>query len=482
MQSFLNIASLSEALGLSFPPETIHPEVRAFLLNLKEGTPLAIACSGGADSIFLTLLIYFHYPHLRRQLYLLHFNHRLRGTFAENDAAFVERLGDSLSLPVLLGFGDGEPGGEASLRSARHTFFKESLKKIDGSILLLGHQLEDAAETVLMRLSRGSGLKGLSAPHPIKKNGPFTYLRPLLGIPSAAIRSTLQSLSIPYCEDHTNSEGLYYRNRIRNDVLPVWQSIAPQDVVSGIARSRMLLEEEDVALEAYLDEHWPNIASTNIPHTWHWQPLISKPHALHRRALWRCLLSILASQKALLEPGQVDFLVNSLSWQKPFKLSYGNGFLIFDGQTLLFETLPPVCGWGPLTLVLGGQVCFPDGATLTLRSATLFDIESAFSKKTDFNTQILFHWDVSSWGKHPFLIIRSWLPGDFSQPLGLKGRQKLQDQWINRKIDAKKRQTLPVILLPSNDVLWAPGLLPSSFARLDSNKNVALSLTYRSSK
>src|SRR6185312_6911905 len=212
----------------------------------------AVAFSGGADSLALLLLLWAHWPGRRRRLRALHFDHRLRGKSSRADAAFCARVCRALGVPLTAGAW-AEPdaaAGEAGARAARFAFFGREMRRRKLRVLWLGHQQDDIAESMLMRLARGSGAAGLAAPRPLQAGPGGRRLRPLLGLKKAELAAALAAAGAAWREDETNTEGTFLRNRIRRRVLPAWRrASAGRDALAGAALARELLEEDDDALE-----------------------------------------------------------------------------------------------------------------------------------------------------------------------------------------------------------------------------------------
>lgn len=279
----------AERLAAAVPVGRLHPAVRAW----AEASPLkeswAVACSGGADSVALLLLVWAHWPERRRRLCVLHFDHRLRGAAARADAAFCERLAEALGVRWRRGEWKGarQDASEAEARAARHAFFTEELKRLRTRVLWLGHQQDDIAETMLMRLARGSGAAGLAAPRPVQRLGEERVnLRPLLTLKKSEIVAELKETGAGWREDATNAAGDFFRNRVRRDVLPAWRTAAGErDALAAAALSRELLDDDDEALNAWLKDVAP-ITRTGALSL---RRLAGKPRALVRRALLQWL-------------------------------------------------------------------------------------------------------------------------------------------------------------------------------------------------
>lgn len=279
-------------LAALLPRSRLHPAVLARADAAPVNEPWAVAFSGGADSLALLLLLWAHWPERRGNLHALHFDHRLRGRSSTADARFCREVCAKLGIK----FHHGEwlekrrrQLGEAGARVARQAFFAQEMKRFRGRVLWLGHQQDDVAETIFMRLARGSGTAGLGAPRPVQViAGPpgRTHLRPLLNLKKAELIDALRAAEAPWREDESNAGGAFLRNRMRHEVLPAWLAVSERDSLAGAGLTRELLEEDDEALEAWLAELAPLGADGAL----HLHKLAGKPRAVWRRALHRWLL------------------------------------------------------------------------------------------------------------------------------------------------------------------------------------------------
>ncbi|MBA4137466.1 MAG: tRNA lysidine(34) synthetase TilS [Opitutus sp.] len=250
----------------------------------------ALAFSGGADSLALLLLLWAEGPGCwGRDFVVLHFNHRLRGRAANDDEKFCAQVCSALDLKFVAG-GWREARSEASeaeARAARHAFFAREMRRRKLNLLWLAHQQDDIAETMLMRLARGSGTSGLAAPRPVQKQADGRlHLRPLLTLKKAEILAALQAAGAPWREDASNATDRFLRNRVRRSIVPALARATGRDTVAAMALSRDRLQEDDEALEAWLDELVPLDARRR---TLDLSALAGKPRALWRRALHRWL-------------------------------------------------------------------------------------------------------------------------------------------------------------------------------------------------
>jgi tRNA(Ile)-lysidine synthase len=178
------------------------------------------------------------------------------------------------------------------------------MKKLRIRALWLAHQQDDIAESMLMRLARGSGTGGLAAPRPVQRFADGrVHLRPLLTLKKAELVAALKQAGATWREDASNAGSDHFRNRIRARVLPAWIKAAGRDALAGAARSRELLEEDDAALEFWAGVVGaqsccvPNLGRNKTAplrgrRTLDLAPLAGLPRAVLRRALHRWLLAV----------------------------------------------------------------------------------------------------------------------------------------------------------------------------------------------
>lgn len=316
------------ALARLVPRERLEPAVDAWV-RAKLPRKTAVAFSGGADSLALLLLVWAHFPEVRRGLHALHFDHRLRGAASQADVLFCRQVCRSLRVPSTVGRWHKAPPdpSEAMAREARMAFFRREAR-----IVWLGHQQDDIAETLLMRLGRGSGAGGLSAPRPVQVFADErVHLRPLLPLRKSEIEARLRELALPWREDVTNAGDRFLRGRIRREILPRWEKALGRDAVAGAARSRRLLEEDDNALESWLAELDPLDPGGLVRNA-----LVGRPRALWRRALhvWlrRDAPGVDLSSQAF------EALLGAAERGRPTRQSLGdNLFAVIDPERLRVE-------------------------------------------------------------------------------------------------------------------------------------------------
>lgn len=187
------------------------------------GPGWVVGVSGGSDSVGLLRVLHALAPRLGLRLTVAHLDHGVRGASARADAAFVAELAAAMGLPTEQGRWSPAREGhfEADARAARLAFLADVARRRGASAVVLGHTRDDQAETVLFRVVRGTGLRGLAGIPARRPLGPgLVLLRPLLDVSRDDLRAHLADLGQPYRDDATNADVRQARARIRHDLLP----------------------------------------------------------------------------------------------------------------------------------------------------------------------------------------------------------------------------------------------------------------------
>lgn len=232
---------------------------------------IVCAVSGGADSIALLWALYLLKEEWQLTLSAVHFNHHLRAEASDRDEQFVRDFCNGYGIPLYVGSEyviPNEKGLEAAAREARYRYFATLPGKI-----ATAHTADDNAETVLMHLLRGTGLKGLGGIAPKRNN----LIRPLLSVTRSEVESFLEEYALPHREDDSNHTDLFLRNRLRHHVVPLLKEENPKfsENLSAIA---LRLRQDEEAL-AEIADHKPVRISA----------LRQEPSAIRARILERFL-------------------------------------------------------------------------------------------------------------------------------------------------------------------------------------------------
>lgn len=447
------------------------------------GGPVAIACSGGADSVALVTALWVHVPEMRGRWLILHFDHALRGRASAADARFVASLARGLGERCLVerwrrpgsrAHSGAETGvSEAQARAARFCFFGRAMAAAGARALVLGHQAEDVVETMLMRLARGSGAGGLAAPRAVHRHADGTVrLRPLLTLASAEIRTALRSAGMPWREDASNHGDAFLRNRIRQRVVPALREAAGSGFLGGFLASRQMVEDDDAALGAWLQELAGAAGNRR------WTDLAGRPRALARRAVHAWLQAAGVSES--LNRAAAEDVVTAVATGRAIRASAGSGrFIMFDGKDLHLDAAPPTAaraaGWGKgAMVVVGASLAGPDGALLRAERVELTERLRREIRAGRFSPAHTVFFATESLD----FQVRQRRAGDAYRPLGAPGRASLQDLLVNRKIPRAARDRLPVVCDAAGQPLWVPGLPPADEMAVQRGTKLVVQLTY----
>ena len=216
------------------------------------GDTVICAVSGGADSMALLWSMYLLRDKLGITLAAAHYNHGLRGLESDADAEFVKNFCHDYGIPLYMEKGSVQPGKkglEAAARDARYAFFRTLPGKI-----ATAHTADDNAETVLMHMVRGTGLKGLGGIAPVR-DGLF---RPMLTVTRQQVLDFLAEYSIPYVNDSTNATDAFLRNRLRHHVMPLLKAENPR-LSESLTEMALNLRQDEAALAGVDNLKLPNV-------------------------------------------------------------------------------------------------------------------------------------------------------------------------------------------------------------------------------
>jgi tRNA(Ile)-lysidine synthase len=465
------------------PSPMQDPALRSLLEEHQADTHWAVACSGGADSVYLLLWLWGHYfRHGQPNGIVLHYNHRVRGKDADMDQEWVGLLAESLGLRCFSACSerqDPQTAGEAAWRQERMDFFHTVLQAQHTKLLFTGHQAEDVAEWIMMRLARGTNAGGLSGPRPIqywKSNG-LTHVRPLLDMRRDELREQLRRAGANWREDSTNQETHYQRNQLRLRVLPLWEDASTAPLISGLLRSRKLLAEDDDAL-------WQDLKQRTAGVNWkcsriEWKASLSA--ALLRRA-WLCWARchpILLDRGSLLQDQVVESTLHpdkqmklSLSHDTYLHVSASEWRLVCNAQTTLIS-------WeSPYPLYPNSSLHIPGNGILQCRWVNREErqqlLQNGFPEQGKFSLKAWLQGDSLQDG----LWVRPVRQGDVMHPMGRRQECLVWDLLKKRGVPERERKQVFVVCTKDQSIVWTSGLPSAVHFKLEQIDKSALALEF----
>jgi tRNA(Ile)-lysidine synthase len=425
---------------------------------LGRGERILIGVSGGADSMALLHTL----AEIRHEwgisLRVAYLDHGLRREAAE-EKVFVGKAAADLGLPFVAGKADvGALKRERRLplqeaaREARYDFLIKAARDSQADKIALGHTADDQAESVLMRLLRGSGARGLSGIPP--KRGEI-FIRPLIAVGRKDIESYLRQKNISYRDDVSNRNLHFLRNRIRRELLPELEKYNPQI-------RRILVQMADhFRLE---EEYWRTLVQEKFSTVGH-EPgkgtlildipgLAGLPIPLRLRLFREGIEKILGHLRGF---GFSHFWAIENLWQNPApnkEIRLPNGIRIFKSYGILKifiagEEIPPF-----EYAVPGPGIVEIRETKKGLRFSILKKAKVNLPKRGEDSSRIAF---LEFDRLHFPLTIRSFRAGDKFQPLGMEGGKKVKDFFMDRKIPLTERRKIP-LLFGNDKLLWVGGL------------------------
>lgn len=456
------------------------------LLNSdRAGRRWAVACSGGADSVYLLLWLWYHYFQYKKiNGLVLHYDHRVRGEQSQQDAHWVEALARSLGLQCLAGRSESDHADgstEHTLREERMDYFHQSMERNGIQILFTGHQADDVAEWLMMRLARGSGTTGLSGPRPLQqfKGKSFWHVRPLLEVRRAEIQQRLRDCGVEWREDPTNQWNSYQRNALRNQVIPLWEETETRPLVAGMVRSRALLEEEDAALEIYLDQQTVGMDWMGQEISWS-EPL--PPRALLRRAWHRWARrqqGLLDRESHFVEQVLRTTCGEAAAWK--LDLDHGQQLSVAPGLWRIDQVpAEQSCqNWteASWSLHAGGTLVLPGAGSLVCTHPHEYELQRLLEEGFPHD---LNHWRAWFQANTPHdeqtlargIQIKRLDGTELYCPFGRKDAQRVAVLLKKRQIPEKERQLKFGVFTHDNQLIWVPGMPASrNWAVKDARKN-----------
>lgn len=438
---------------------------------VRPGMRVLVALSGGPDSVALA--------HICKVLHdagdfelsgVAHLNHGLREGAAD-DAAFCAEVASSLGVPIEGGVADVRKLAmdrgisiEAAAHDARYVFLAAAARRQGAERIALGHTLDDQAETVLLRLLRGAGSRGLAGMHP--RRGPF--IRPVLGLRRTGLHDFLSQRGIRYRVDPTNADFSIPRNRLRGELLPVLERDYNPQIVQIIGQEAELARDEWDWLNISAEKLRESAVSGHLPELSLDVDAIQGAHPAVARAVLRIVLEQASGGRPIAWPhvtrayelfgavhtGVADFPGQRLERRGAHVVLTSR--LSTRGRTSETVEQPRTFHY---SLAVPGETRIPEaGATMVaeVESAGALHLKASdrggpVGGAGDVAVVRLDRFDGKSWA------VRSRKPGDRLTWRGLGGRKKIHDLFVDRKVPRAQRDRIPIVVDAQDRIVWVAG-------------------------
>jgi tRNA(Ile)-lysidine synthase len=429
-----------------------------FLKNIRNhqllsyGDRILLAVSGGSDSTAMLHLFLATMREFNLEMKIGHLNHGLRGAESDGDEEFVKELGKTFQIPVIaqrLACNDQAPSVGSNLenwaRQRRYEFLNRAAEASGASKIALGHTMNDQAETVLMRLIRGSGTRGLAGMPVIRER---KFIRPMLWIKREDIQTYLRSEQFAWREDTSNQNVSFLRNRLRADLIPHLLKSYNPNIVQSLAHAAACLREETDALGELVQ----SIIAKEATRSWNqiaWQVsrLETYPDVV-RRQLIRDSVRQMPGAPELISRNMLESIMELVLPGKSGKsVMIGQLQATRDFDFLVIESRskdPAHAMEYDYHLEIPGEVRIEAVGSLFL----------AYLPPQSSHQGCVNRWELllSPTELKTGLRVRSWRPGDRYSPTGYCNPKKLKELFTERKISRAERHLWPVVTLNDNIV------------------------------
>ncbi len=420
-------------------------EVKEYLSKtILPNSKVVVACSGGPDSMCLLHLVLAEKNTLNLEVICAHVNHKMRPE-SEAEAKFVQdyckKNGAIFEYMEITDYSDDNFHNQARLK--RYDFFKETLKKYDAKYLLTAHHGDDLTETILMRIVRGSNLKGYIGFKKETDYQSYKLLRPLITETKESIEAFNKEHNIPYVIDGSNEKDKYTRNRYRHTVLPFLKKEE-----KDVHKKFLKYSQELIKFDEFLVNYMSNVLTTVIKDdTLNISLFQSLDNFIKHMIIEKMIERIQEDDLFVIEDKHIDLILDLINSDKPnSKIILPNGYI--------------------------AEKSYNDFRII--KNKKLEDYRIKLEDKTKLNNGYIFFLENSNDTSNFItrlnskeltlpLFVRNRCDGDKIEVKNLNGTKKIKDIFIDSKIPVSTRNSYPIVVDSNNKVIWIPGIKKSKF-------------------
>lgn len=446
---------------------------------LDAGGRVVAAVSGGADSVALLHLLRELASAGRLELVALaHLDHSLRGAESARDAAFCRDLAARLDLRFDVEAADvarlARENGlsiEAAARDARYAFFERARLRANADLVATAHTRDDQAETVLLRLFRGAGTRGVAGISP--RRG--AVIRPLLDVARDELTAYLSSHGHAWVEDSTNADRQIPRNWVRHELLPLIAARFGTGISEVLSRAADLARADEAVLDG--------LAATAAAGVEQLKPdggvdlalaaLVAQPPAVRQRLVRRALRRVAGRGPSAAHVAEILHMTES---GRPTLQTLGACDVELSRAAGVLSIRTPAIGGSRAEddwahgLSVPGVVDLPEAGGRVSAERTSLEALGGLEALASTGPDCAVAAGIGS-----DLVVRAWRPGDALQVLGLSGRKKVQDLFVDRKVPRSKRRSVPIVTAPDGRIVWVAGhALGEAFRVTSATKSVVV--------
>ena len=422
-----------------------------FLLNdcsFKNNEYVVVAVSGGPDSMALLNILEKVRSSININIVCAHVNHNKR-IESEDEKVFVENYCNTHNIYFeymkIEEYGEGNFHNTA--REIRYDFFKKVMNKYNSNVLLTAHHGDDLIETILMRIVRGSTLKGYAGFSKITDLGSYKIIRPLIFHTKDEILKYNELNNLSYVTDNSNNEDDYTRNRYRHVVLPFLKS-EDENVHEKFLKFSEMLIDYDKHFDIDMDKYYSN-KTLNIP------LFLMADKLSQKRIISYILKDIYNDDVSLITNTHIDLIIALINNSKPnIELSLPNNIIVDkEYDKLSFREMLINYDYN---ILVEKVTLLPNGKYLYMEDAD------------DDNSNYVCR--LSSCEIKLPLYVRSRKDGDKMDVMNMSGSKKIKDIFIDKKIPMSERNLWPIVVDSDDNIVWIPGIKKSKYNKSKDEK------------
>ncbi len=427
--------------------------------EIPNNSSVIIATSGGPDSMVLLTLLLAVKKEKNLKLVCAHVNHKLRKE-SDDEAEMVKKYCEKENIIFEYMIIDKYKGNtENYARAKRYEFFDKLIKKYSSPYLLTAHHGDDLTETIMMRLIRGSSLKGYAGFSEITEKNGYKIYRPLITKTKAELLNYAKENNIPYAIDQTNESDNYTRNRIRKYILPTLKKENKNVHLKFLEFSKTISETEEY-FEKVLTKKIEKIYQDNKLNV---EIFLTEEPLIQKKLIHNILNDVYKDKINLINDNHVNNFLSTVKNKKPnIQINLPNNKILKKSYNYVW--LEENKSYEEYDYILKDKVTLPNNHTIEIIDETT-DHSNFVTKLNSKEIKLPIH-------------IRSKKDGDKLVLKGLNKQKKLKDIFIDEKIPIDKRNSWPVITDDNDEIIWLPGLKKTKFDR-EKQRNYDIIIRYR---
>lgn len=440
---------------------------------INKGDNILIGLSGGVDSMAMLHLLLEYKSQLDFNIFIAHVNHGVREE-AKLDQEFTKEYAEKLNLPFYTinvdmdGYAkEKKITSEEAGRILRYGFFKEILKEIGGGKIAVAHNLNDQAETILMRIMRGTGTDGLRGIEYTNRE----IIRPILDLSREELEDYIEKENIPIVQDHTNFMPIYTRNKIRLELIPYIEENFNPQLIESLTRLKDIAVRDISFLEKFTLNRFKKIVKSEDEN----KIILNRIDFNKEDKAIKLRLIRLAVENLLGDLQGINY-INYLDLIDMIENSNtGSQMKIRDDYHLRLSYDEIIIEKFSKSLQKTYEIDFIDDIINLgniVYEKEIISLDEYYNRKKEKNTR---YFDLDKIKGD--LKIRNRRPGDRFIPFGMTGSKKIKDYFIDEKIDKEKRDEIDLIT-DGEKIIWIVGYRTSNTTAIDDDTKRVLKISY----